>query len=224
MGKPRVDEESIYGGKGDTEAPDASEAEPADGGLSSSTPAASSMLVGADGVLGRVAMGGVVGLVVLALLVAIVSVGGPPPPPPAAVASAPPSPLATQAAGESLFVGAAEVRSWQLQEDGVLLLDAREAPQWGAASHIEGTSCALSWKSLSRWAEGGADKSVLQPTPALQRRLRECGLRASPAQRVVVYGDWSTAWGEEGRLLWALEFLSPATGGRFFVLRGGFAA
>lgn len=182
--------------------------------------------VGASGATGLLASAGLIGLVLLGLLVA------------AAVslvehaelshsaAQAPPTNSSSLSRDEeSLFVGAGELRRWQDDGEEVLLLDARETPQWsGAMLHVCNTSCSLPWKSLSRWEQGGADKSVLLPVSILQQRLRTCGLRRDRTQRVVVYGDWAEAWGEEGRLFWTLEYLSPTIERRVFVLRGGFAA
>jgi 3-mercaptopyruvate sulfurtransferase SseA len=187
---------------------------------------ASAARVGAGGLIGLLAAGGLVGLLFLVLLVALVVgfAGSPPPAASTPQAAAAASALPPVAVPESLFVDVGELRRWQQDEsEDVLLLDAREPPQWGLALHIRNTSCALPWKSLSQWEAGGADRSVLRSTAVLQRRLRECGLRRDRGQRVVAYGDWATAWGEEGRLLWTLEYLSPTTEGRVYVLRGGFA-
>lgn len=182
--------------------------------------------VGAGGVTGLLASAGLLGMVLLGLLVAVmISLDEEAPSGSAAphqvaphviTASAPPK-------AESFFVSAADLRRWQNDGEEVLLWDAREPPQWGAPLHIQNTSCALPWKSLSRWEEGGADKSVLLPVSLLQQQLRQCGLRRDRTQRVVVYGDWAAAWGEEGRLFWTLEYLSAANEGRVYVLRGGFA-
>ena len=180
--------------------------------------------VGASGVTGLLASAGVLGMVLLGLLVAVIislddeapSGGAAQAVPHVITAPAPPK-------AESLFVSAADVRRWQHDGEEVLLWDAREPPQWGAPLHIQNTSCALPWKSLSRWEEGGADKSVLLPVSLLQQQLRQCGLRGDRTQRVVVYGDWAAAWGEEGRLFWTLDYLSATNQGRVYVLRGGFA-
>jgi 3-mercaptopyruvate sulfurtransferase SseA len=181
--------------------------------------------VGASGVTGLLASAGLFGMVLLGLLVAIAVNATEVPPSDSAAQVAPVSlPAAAPYLGESLFVSAADLRRWQNEGIDVLLLDAREPPQWGTPLHVRNTSCALPWKSLSHWEEGGADKSVLLPVSMLQQQLRECGMRRDRSQRIVVYGDWAAAWGEEGRLFWTLEYLSPANEGRVYVLRGGFAA
>ena len=181
--------------------------------------------VGASGVTGLLASAGLVGLVLLGLLVAIaINATEVPPSGSAEQVETPVTPPAGSPNGDSIFVTAADVRRWQNEGTDVLLLDAREPPQWGTPLHVQNTSCALPWKLLSHWEEGGADKSVLLPASMLQEQLRECGVRRDLNQRIVVYGDWAAAWGEEGRLFWTLEYLSPTNEGRVYVLRGGFAA
>ena len=185
------------------------------------------VVVGATGVTGFLASAGLGGLLLLGLLVAVaVSVTeGPASNGIAQVAPAPSTlPTVVPPRGVSLFVSAADLRRWQTDGIDVLLLDAREPTQWGALLHVRNTSCALPWKSLSHWEHGGADKSVLLSVSMLQQQLRECGVRRDRTQRIVVYGDWAAAWGEEGRLFWTLEYLSPRSEGRVYVLRGGFAA
>ena len=131
----------------------------------------------------------------------------------------------------SLLVDTAQLAQWigsyavgHGGRGGLLLLDARE----DAAEHIVNSSCAVPWKSLSRWAAGGANKSVLLPANELQQRFRSCGLQSAElGGLVVIYGDWDVAWGEEGRLLWSLEYVTQPTqysGSRYFILRGGFTA
>lgn len=79
------------------------------------------------------------------------------------------------------------------------ILDARGS----FGDHIPGAQHAK-WETF---AVGGSEstKSVLKPVAELQSLLSARGVSAS--QQVVVYGDWANAWGEEGRLLWMLDYL-----------------
>ena len=97
-----------------------------------------------------------------------------------------------------VFISAEEVDA-QLPE--LVLLDARDNADQGA---IPGAVHAP-WTAFVDSGAGSAARSVLVSDAELQARLRSRGVRDGAI--VVVYGDWDSAWGEEGRLFWMLHYL-----------------
>jgi thiosulfate/3-mercaptopyruvate sulfurtransferase len=101
-------------------------------------------------------------------------------------------------ASDDMFITAEDLKP--LADAGTAtILDARGS----FGDHIPGAQHAK-WEDF---AVGGSEstKSVLKPNAELQSLLSTRGVTAS--RKVVVYGDWANAWGEEGRLLWMLDYL-----------------
>lgn len=119
--------------------------------------------------------------------------------------------------GSRFLVNASQLHA---DMDSYLILDAR------AVSEVRGGvipgAVVVPWRLL---AQGGvaADGVLaeLRPASAVAKDLAAIG--ADGRRRVVVYGAWENAWGEEGRLFWTLEYLG-VDGAGLFCLDGGVKA
>ena len=99
---------------------------------------------------------------------------------------------------DDLFITAAEAKA-KVDDGMATILDARG----GFGDHVPGAQSAR-WQDFSL---GGSEatKSVLRPRGDLEALLTARGVRND--RMVIVYGDWANEWGEEGRLLWMLDYL-----------------
>ena len=94
-------------------------------------------------------------------------------------------------------------------EDVKVHVDARTATILDARNdfdaHLPGAQHAA-WQDFSHAGGAGeATHSVLKPKAELEALLSARGV--SNSRPVIVYGDWINQWGEEGRLLWMLDYL-----------------
>ena len=114
----------------------------------------------------------------------------------ACTASAAPAPAA-HAEAPAPFIS--PERFEQLRTQGATVVDARTRSQF-EAEHVPGAVSAP-WQDFV----DGSMTGLLADTAALQERVRKLGVVAD--KPVVVYGSWNDAWGEEGRILWMLQYL-----------------
>lgn len=96
-----------------------------------------------------------------------------------------------------------------MAEDAKVHVDARTATILDArgtfGAHLPGAQHAP-WQDLSvASGVGQATHSVLKSKSELEDLLS--GLGVSNDRPVIIYGDWINEWGEEGRLLWTLDYL-----------------
>lgn len=96
-----------------------------------------------------------------------------------------------------------------MAEDVKVHVDARTATILDArgtfGAHLPGAQHAP-WQDFSaNTGVGQATHSVLKPKTELEALLSDLGV--SNDRPVIVYGDWINEWGEEGRLLWMLDYL-----------------
>ncbi len=107
-------------------------------------------------------------------------------------------------------------RALELAEGGATLLDAREESDFRRAHLPDAVS--LPWRSF---VDGDQSGAISDDHARHQRRLRAAGVFQD--RPVIVYGNWSNrgAWGEEGRLFWALEYFGHS---QVYLLTGGIDA
>lgn len=122
-----------------------------------------------------------------------------------------PATAVAQTAPSRVFLSAHEALS--LVGAGARLLDARTA-QAVRAGHVAGAVHAP-WQAFTPADNVGE----LLTAQALQPRLQALGIVGT--QAVVVYGDWTAAWGEEGRIFWMLEYVGHP---RVHLVSGGYPA
>lgn len=122
--------------------------------------------------------------------------------------------VASEPAFERVFVGVDRFEA--LRNEGAAVLDVRMAPQY-LAGHVPGAGH-TPWEAF---VEGSSNGRVSDDDAKLTALLRKAGVRKD--KPVIIYGNWSasSAWGEEGRLLWMLHYLGHRD---VHVLQGGFKA
>lgn len=122
--------------------------------------------------------------------------------------------VASEPAFERVFVGVD--RFEELRKEGAAVLDVRMAPQYLAA-HVPGAGH-TPWEAF---VDGSNNGRVSDDDAKLTTLLRKAGVRQD--KPVIIYGNWSasSAWGEEGRLLWMLHYLGHTD---VYILQGGFKA
>jgi thiosulfate/3-mercaptopyruvate sulfurtransferase len=96
-------------------------------------------------------------------------------------------------------------RARELLNAGAILVDARAAEAY-EREHLAG-AVNTHW---TRYVDGAQSGRISDDDALLVELLQQNGISSDVP--VVVYGDWSTGgptvtWGEEGRLLWTLEYL-----------------
>lgn len=102
----------------------------------------------------------------------------------------------------------------RLVAGGATVLDARSTARY-FMGHVPG-AVHLSWRAA---VEGGPRSGTLAAPETVAAVYAAAGVSAE--RQVLIVGDWSAGWGEEGRLAWDLTW----TGHRFVqILRGGMAA
>ncbi|MBA2662373.1 MAG: sulfurtransferase [Bradymonadaceae bacterium] len=103
-----------------------------------------------------------------------------------------------------------------LRAEGAALIDAREAKAFKRA-HIPG-AYNTPWQL---YVDGDKSGTISSDDKRLSAMLQKAGVRAD--KPVLIYGDWSakSAWGEEGRVLWSLQYLGKR---EVYVLQGGYKA
>lgn len=126
-----------------------------------------------------------------------------------------PSPVADDPAqpgpgGAALFVSVARFET--LRTQGATVLDAREPDEF-AAGHVPGAAN-TPWHMF---VEGDENGLLLDDDARLRTLMEAAGVRSDTP--VVVYGLWNEAWGEEGRILWMLEYLGHRD---VVILHGGY--
>ena len=112
----------------------------------------------------------------------------------------------------SVFITPAQAEL--MQQRGAVVLDAR-ADMAYLTGHVTGAAHAP-WK---RFVDGALSGRLTSDLASIQEELRAAGVRADAP--VVVYGGWEGAWGEEGRLMWMLEYLGHP---EVYVVEGGYGA
>lgn len=102
----------------------------------------------------------------------------------------------------------------KLRHDGAAILDVRPNDQF-TQSHIPGATN-TPWESFVDGEKSGAISTNDQRLTTL---LQNAGV--SHQKPVLIYGNWSdkNAWGEEGRVLWTLQYLGKKD---VFILQNGF--
>lgn len=101
-----------------------------------------------------------------------------------------------------------------LRTQGATVLDVRPSGDF-AKSHVPG-AVNITWESF---VDGEKNGEVSPNDQRLNALLQNAGVRQN--QPVIIYGNWSdkSAWGEEGRVLWTLQYLGKKD---VFILQGGF--
>ncbi len=101
-----------------------------------------------------------------------------------------------------------------LRTQGATVLDVRSADDF-AKSHIPGATNII-WEAF---VDGEKTGDVSADDRRLTVILQNAGVRQN--QPVIIYGNWSdkSAWGEEGRILWTLQYLGKKD---VFILQDGF--
>lgn len=99
----------------------------------------------------------------------------------------------------------------RLVAEGAAVLDARDYTRF-LFGHIPGAAAA-SWRV---GVVGGWRSGLLGPPAEAAAAFAALGVRSD--RPVLVVGDWTSSWGEEGRVAWDLEYLGHPD---VHVLRGG---
>ncbi len=101
-----------------------------------------------------------------------------------------------------------------LRAKGATVLDVR-APADFAKSHVPGAAN-TPWEAF---VDGEKSGEISADDRRLTVLLQNAGVRQK--QPVIIYGNWSdkSAWGEEGRILWTLQYLGKKD---VFILQDGF--
>lgn len=93
----------------------------------------------------------------------------------------------------------------------VIILDCRDIVSTASIPN----SIHTPWKMFTNGPKSG----LLSSTNVIQDRFR--GLGIDKTYTIIVYGDWSHAWGEEGRIYWNLQYMNIT---KSYILYGGFRA
>lgn len=112
------------------------------------------------------------------------------------------------------FVSAQQAHT--LLKKGAILWDARKEKAF-RQMHIQGAQH-TSWQHFSE-AKGPYHGRLLKDTSILNRKLQVLGVDAK--RPILVYGDPSQGWGEEGRLVWMLRTFGHTQAS---VIDGGYRA
>ncbi|MEL6180946.1 MAG: sulfurtransferase [Myxococcota bacterium] len=112
----------------------------------------------------------------------------------------------------SLFVTPTQANA--MRQEGAAVLDARDTSSYDAG-HVMGAAHAP-WE---RFVDGPLSGLLSDDLGRVQDALRAAGVH--DGKPVVVYGGWNAAWGEEGRIVWMLEYLGHT---EVKIVEGGYAA
>lgn len=120
-----------------------------------------------------------------------------------------------------VFITAEELQRMMESEEGVTLLDARNQESAIARGLSPDWPEKIPGAYIARWKDFvvPGTRDTLLPVSELERRFRERGVCNSVP--VVVYGSWTEAWGEEGRIFWQLDWLNHK---QAYILYGGIYA
>lgn len=109
--------------------------------------------------------------------------------------------------GKKVFMNTEEAR----QISPIIILDCRDTV---STASIPG-AIHTPWSFFTDNSQSG----LLSPTATIQSKFREIGIEKTTT--VLVYGEWNTGWGEEGRVYWNLQYMNIT---KSYILYGGFRA
>ena len=109
--------------------------------------------------------------------------------------------------GKKVFISIEQAR----EISPIIILDCRDTV---STASIPG-AIHTPWSLFTDNSQSG----LLSPTATIQNKFREIGIDKTTT--VLVYGEWSTGWGEEGRVYWNLQYMNIT---KSYILYGGFRA
>eukprot|EP00803_Ostreobium_quekettii_P001717 evm.model.scf_441EXC.10 EVM.evm.TU.scf_441EXC.10 scf_441EXC:49901-52016(+) len=120
-----------------------------------------------------------------------------------------------------VFITAEELEQMMASEKGVTILDARNKINPLALLLNPGAGWTIPGAYRAHWLDfiAPGTRDTLLPVPELEKMFRDRGV--SNDVPVVVYGSWTEAWGEEGRIYWQLDWLGHK---QTYILYGGLFA